>query len=68
VQPIGDDFKGSSLKVETGGELVPGLVGVVGRISGAQSAVAAKRRNTLRYCVLRRCADMTESPASFFVL
>jgi dienelactone hydrolase len=24
-QPIGDDFKGSSLKVETGGELVPGL-------------------------------------------
>jgi dipeptidyl aminopeptidase/acylaminoacyl peptidase len=26
-QPIGDDFKGSSLKVETGGELVPGLAG-----------------------------------------
>jgi dipeptidyl aminopeptidase/acylaminoacyl peptidase len=25
VQPIGDDFKGSTLKVETGGELVPGL-------------------------------------------
>jgi dipeptidyl aminopeptidase/acylaminoacyl peptidase len=24
-QPVGDDFKGSSLKVETGGELVPGL-------------------------------------------
>jgi dipeptidyl aminopeptidase/acylaminoacyl peptidase len=24
-QPIGDDFKGSSLKVETGSELVPGL-------------------------------------------
>ena len=27
VQPVGDDFKGSSLKVETGGELVPGLAG-----------------------------------------
>ena len=27
AQPVGDDFKGSSLKVETGGELVPGLVG-----------------------------------------
>jgi dienelactone hydrolase len=27
VQPAGDDFKGSSLKVETGGELVPGLPG-----------------------------------------
>ena len=27
VQPVGDDFKGSSLKVETGGELVPGLKG-----------------------------------------
>jgi dipeptidyl aminopeptidase/acylaminoacyl peptidase len=26
-QPVGDDFKGSSLKVETGGELVPGLTG-----------------------------------------
>jgi dipeptidyl aminopeptidase/acylaminoacyl peptidase len=26
-QPVGDDFKGSSLKVETGGELVPGLAG-----------------------------------------
>jgi dipeptidyl aminopeptidase/acylaminoacyl peptidase len=26
-QPVGDDFKGSSLKVETGGELVPGLSG-----------------------------------------
>jgi dipeptidyl aminopeptidase/acylaminoacyl peptidase len=26
-QPVGDDFKGSSLKVETGGELVPGLNG-----------------------------------------
>ena len=26
-QPIGGDFKGSSLKVETGGELVPGLSG-----------------------------------------
>jgi dipeptidyl aminopeptidase/acylaminoacyl peptidase len=26
-QPVGDDFKGSSLKVETGGELVPGLKG-----------------------------------------
>jgi dipeptidyl aminopeptidase/acylaminoacyl peptidase len=26
-QPIGTDFKGSSLKVETGGELVPGLSG-----------------------------------------
>ena len=26
-RPIGDDFKGSSLKVETGGELVPGLAG-----------------------------------------
>jgi dipeptidyl aminopeptidase/acylaminoacyl peptidase len=25
AQPIGDDIKGSSLKVETGGELVPGL-------------------------------------------
>jgi dipeptidyl aminopeptidase/acylaminoacyl peptidase len=25
VQPIGDDFAGSTLKVETGGELVPGL-------------------------------------------
>jgi dipeptidyl aminopeptidase/acylaminoacyl peptidase len=24
-QPVGDDFKGSSLKVETGGDLVPGL-------------------------------------------
>jgi dipeptidyl aminopeptidase/acylaminoacyl peptidase len=27
TQPVGDDFKGSSLKVETGGELVPGLKG-----------------------------------------
>jgi dipeptidyl aminopeptidase/acylaminoacyl peptidase len=27
AQPVGDDFKGSSLKVETGGELVPGLAG-----------------------------------------
>ena len=27
VQAIGEDFKGSSLKVETGGELVPGLKG-----------------------------------------
>jgi dipeptidyl aminopeptidase/acylaminoacyl peptidase len=27
AQPIGGDFKGSSLKVETGGELVPGLSG-----------------------------------------
>ncbi|HEU0082042.1 MAG TPA: S9 family peptidase [Bradyrhizobium sp.] len=27
AQAIGDDFKGSSLKVETGGELVPGLNG-----------------------------------------
>lgn len=27
TQPVGDDFKGSSLKVETGGELVPGLAG-----------------------------------------
>jgi dipeptidyl aminopeptidase/acylaminoacyl peptidase len=27
AQPVGDDFKGSSLKVETGGELVPGLKG-----------------------------------------
>ncbi len=27
AQPAGDDFKGSSLKVETGGELVPGLAG-----------------------------------------
>jgi dipeptidyl aminopeptidase/acylaminoacyl peptidase len=27
AQPVGDDFKGSSLKVETGGELVPGLSG-----------------------------------------
>jgi dipeptidyl aminopeptidase/acylaminoacyl peptidase len=27
TQPVGDDFKGSSLKVETGGELVPGLNG-----------------------------------------
>ncbi len=27
AQPVGDDFKGSSLKVETGGELVPGLNG-----------------------------------------
>jgi dipeptidyl aminopeptidase/acylaminoacyl peptidase len=26
-QPVGDDFNGSSLKVETGGELVPGLAG-----------------------------------------
>jgi dipeptidyl aminopeptidase/acylaminoacyl peptidase len=26
-QPVGGDFKGSSLKVETGGELVPGLSG-----------------------------------------
>jgi dipeptidyl aminopeptidase/acylaminoacyl peptidase len=26
-QPVGDDFKDSSLKVETGGELVPGLKG-----------------------------------------
>ena len=26
-QPIGDDFSGSTLKVETGGELVPGLGG-----------------------------------------
>jgi dipeptidyl aminopeptidase/acylaminoacyl peptidase len=26
-QPVGTDFKGSSLKVETGGELVPGLSG-----------------------------------------
>ena len=26
-QPVGEDFKGSSLKVETGGELVPGLAG-----------------------------------------
>ncbi|MGO4714890.1 S9 family peptidase [Bradyrhizobium sp. 2TAF24] len=25
VQPVGDDLKGSTLKVETGGELVPGL-------------------------------------------
>jgi hypothetical protein len=24
-QPVGDDFQGSSLKVETGGELVPEL-------------------------------------------
>ena len=27
VQGVGDDFKGSSLKVETGAELVPGLAG-----------------------------------------
>jgi dipeptidyl aminopeptidase/acylaminoacyl peptidase len=27
AQPVGEDFKGSSLKVETGGELVPGLAG-----------------------------------------
>jgi acetyl esterase/lipase len=26
-QPIGNDFAGSSLKVETGGELVPGISG-----------------------------------------
>ncbi|MBR1219260.1 S9 family peptidase [Bradyrhizobium sp. U87765 SZCCT0131] len=26
-EPVGDDFKGSTLKVETGGELVPGLAG-----------------------------------------
>jgi dipeptidyl aminopeptidase/acylaminoacyl peptidase len=26
-QPVGEDFKGSSLKVETGAELVPGLAG-----------------------------------------
>ena len=26
-QPVGGDFAGSSLKVETGGELVPGLAG-----------------------------------------
>jgi hypothetical protein len=26
-QPIGTDFAGSSLKVETGGELVPGISG-----------------------------------------
>jgi dipeptidyl aminopeptidase/acylaminoacyl peptidase len=26
-QPLGNDFKGSSLKIETGGELVPGLPG-----------------------------------------
>ncbi|MEW6645560.1 MAG: S9 family peptidase [Pseudomonadota bacterium] len=27
TQPVGDDFKGSTLKVETGGEHVPGLAG-----------------------------------------
>ena len=27
VQPVGDDFRGSSLNVEAGGELVPGLAG-----------------------------------------
>jgi hypothetical protein len=26
-QPVGNDFAGSTLKVETGGELVPGLSG-----------------------------------------
>jgi len=26
-QPIGDDFSGSTLEVETGGDLVPGLRG-----------------------------------------
>jgi dipeptidyl aminopeptidase/acylaminoacyl peptidase len=26
-QPIGDDFSGSTIKIETGGELVPGLAG-----------------------------------------
>ena len=29
-QPIDNDFSGSTLKVETGGELVPGLLGNVG--------------------------------------
>jgi hypothetical protein len=26
-QPVGDDFSGSSIKIETGGDLVPGLPG-----------------------------------------
>ena len=48
-QPVGDDFEGSSLKVETGGELVPGL-GVEGGSPRLRCVGAGRRgRRTMSH-------------------
>jgi hypothetical protein len=54
VQPIGDDFTGSTLKVETGGELVPGL-----KVEGATRS-PCRRAATVR----PGCCDRSPSRSS----
>jgi hypothetical protein len=36
VEPVGDDLRGSSLRVLTGGELLPGLEAAVSAAGGAK--------------------------------